>query len=128
MVFSLVTHAAGIMGMPRRVYSASFQGSPVAAQWESMTAISAVGGVILYVSSLFYLIVLVGTAWKGRKIEPPPIEFALSLDGTPERRGLWDRFPLWTMIAVVMIVAAYALPIWHLVTMERFGSLPYKPF
>ncbi len=128
MVFSLVTHVAGIMGMPRRVYSASFQGSPIASQWESMTAISAVGGVILYVSSLFYLIVLIGTAWKGRKIEPPPIEFALSLDGTPERRGLWDRFPLWTTVAVVMIIAAYALPIWHLVTMERFGSLPYKPF
>ena len=128
MVFSLVTHVAGIMGMPRRVYSANFQGSEIAAQWETMTAISGVGGVILYVSSLFYLIVLIGTAWKGRKIDPPPIEFAQSLDGVPERRGIWDRFPLWTTVAVVMIVAAYALPIWHLLSMERFGSLPYKPF
>jgi cytochrome c oxidase subunit 1 len=128
MLFSLVTHAAGILGMPRRIYSADYQGSPVAAQWESMTAISAVGGVILYISSIFFLVVLIGTAWKGRKIEPPPIEFALSLDGTPERRGLWDRFPLWTTVAVVMIVAAYAMPIWNLLSMERFGSLPFKPF
>jgi len=35
---------------------------------------------------------------------------------------------LWTVVAVVMIAVAYAYPIYHLLTMERFGSPGFMPY
>ncbi len=129
LLFGVVNHITGVMGMPRRVYSAAFQGAEQALAWESMTAMSAVGGIVLFVSSGMYLLVLIGTMLWGRPLESPrPIELAEPLGGAPERTGLWDRFGLWTVAAIALIVIAYALPLEHLLSMERFGSRPFKPF
>lgn len=127
-LFGVVNHVTGIMGMPRRVYSAAYMGSEIAARWQSLTLLSAVGGVILFASSLLFLVVAIGTVAWGEKQDPEPIRFALPLGPPPETRGLWDRIGLWTAIAIVLIAIAYGPPIAHLVGMERFGALPYKPF
>jgi len=42
--------------------------------------------------------------------------------------GLWDRFGMWTVTAVVLVVVAYAYPILHLLSHPRFGSKPFQPF
>jgi cytochrome c oxidase subunit 1 len=132
MMFSLSTHIAGMMGMPRRIFAGDYQGAPAAAQWQGLTALSAVGGVVLFVSSLCFLAVVVGTAFWGRRITPPPIVFATPLAaGTGEaveRRSVWDRFGLWTAVAVALVVVAYAYPICHLYMMHRYGSIGYTPF
>lgn len=121
MMFSLANHITGLMGMPRRVYSATYQGAPQAAQWQSLTFLSAVGGIVLFISSLFYVIVVVKTVLYGKKVENHPIEFAKPLEA-PRESGLWDRFGLWTAVAVVLIVAAYGYPLYELYTMQRFPS------
>ncbi len=46
----------------------------------------------------------------------------------PERRDLWDRFGLWTLVAIALLVISYAVPIYHLYTMHRYGSIGYPPF
>lgn len=127
-LFAVVNHVTGIMGMPRRVFSGQFQGSPVAEQWQGLTILSAHGGIVLFVSSFFFVAVILGTLMVGKKIEPPSFDFAIPVEGQPEEAGLWDRFGLWTIIAVVLIIMAYAYPILHLYGMERFGSVGFKPF
>jgi hypothetical protein len=42
--------------------------------------------------------------------------------------GIWDRFGLWTVVAIVMVALAYAYPLLTLLGMERFGSPPQQPF
>ena len=71
---------------------------------------------------------MIATAFWGRRIAPPPIELAVPLSAPATTRGVWDRFGLWAAIAVVLIVAAYAYPIYHLYAMHRFGSVGYQPF
>lgn len=41
---------------------------------------------------------------------------------------VWDRIGMWTVIAAVLVIIAYAYPIWELLSMERFGSPGFKPF
>ena len=41
---------------------------------------------------------------------------------------MWDRFGLWTAVAVVLIILAYAQPLYHLHTMARFPSRGFSPF
>jgi cytochrome c oxidase subunit 1 len=128
MMFSLTNHVTGLQGMPRRLFETTYQGAAVARQWQGLTTLSAVGGVVLFLSSLCFLAVVVATAFWGRRIEPPPIELAVPLEPPPAARNVWDRFGLWTAVALVLIVAGYAYPLYHLYAMHRFGSIGYQPF
>jgi cytochrome c oxidase subunit 1 len=126
MLFSTSYHIAGLRGLPRRVYSGALTGE-YGAPWETLTQIAAVGGVLLFLSALSFVTVVVATWLGGRRIEPPPFEFATPLRpvGPP---GLWDRFGLWTIVAVMLVAVAYAYPLLTLLAHPRFGSPAFQPF
>lgn len=128
MTFSIVNHATGLMGMPRRVYDASYGGHPIAQAWQAWTGLSALGGVILFVSAMSFVLVMVATGLSRERREAEPILYAEPLEPLPRHRPVWDRFGLWTVIAVLMVIAAYAYPLWSLISMERFGSPGWQPF
>lgn len=128
LLFSFTTHITGLMGMPRRIFNGAYLGAPQARQWELLSYVSGVGGVVLTISSAFFLLVVLGTLAGERMKNPPEIEFALPLEAPPERSNVWDRFGLWAAIAVVLILLAYAYPMYHLFGMHRFGSPGFKPF
>ena len=131
MPFSISSHITGLMGQPRRVFSSSYFGDEVASSWQFLTTVSAAGGVVLFVSSLMFLAVVFTTwAWGTAESDEAALEvrFARSLDPLPALRTVWDRVGLWAFVAVLLIIGAYAKPIWDLLTMERYGSLPFTPF
>ena len=71
MLFAVVNHWTGILGMPRRVYSAKYLGSAVAESWQAWTQVTALGGIVLFASSLCFLAVVIGTALFGKNIDAP---------------------------------------------------------
>lgn len=127
-LFGIVNHVTGIMGMPRRIYEAGYLGAEAAARWSEWTAVSAVGGVVLFVSATLYVVVVVGTWFWGKRGEAPAVEYADTVEPADGQSRLWDRLPLWTVLAVVLIAIAYVYPVGHLLGMERFGSPGFKPF
>ena len=127
-LFGVVNHITGILGMPRRVYSATYDGAPQAQAWEGWTALSALGGILLFLSSALFLAVLLGSVISGRRLKPRKLAFAEPLEPTGGHRGIWDRFGLWAAIAVLLVIAGYWGPLSHLFSLERFGSLPFQPF
>jgi cytochrome c oxidase subunit 1 len=126
-LFSFSNHITGLMGMPRRVYDASYGDHPAALSWHWLTHVSAVGGLVLFASAAFFMMVMVGTALAGAKRSAEPIVWAEPLDGPPARRGIFDRFGLWAVVAVVLVVIAYAMPLWNHLHMQRFGSPGFAP-
>ncbi len=127
LLFSISNHTTGLMGMPRRVYEASYDGAPAAAAWEGLTGISAIGGIILAVSAGFFVLVMLGTALAGKRREPEPLAWAEPLHPVG-KAGLLDRFGVWTLVAAALVVIAYAIPLWNHLRMERFGSPGFTPF
>jgi hypothetical protein len=91
------------------------------------TRVAAVGAALLFLSVAMYVTVAVATRLRGRRIEPPPIEFAVPLV-EPTRERVWDHLGAWTVVAVLLIALAYAYPIYHLLAQQRFGSPPQTPF
>jgi cytochrome c oxidase subunit 1 len=125
LLFSIPTHITGVMGMPRRVYDASYGGHPTAQSWTTLTDVSAVGGLLLFVSALFFVLVVLFTVL-GHDRNVKTIEFAESLDSP--RQTIFDRVGLWTVAAIVLIAIAYGPPIWNHLHMLRYGSPGFSPF
>jgi cytochrome c oxidase subunit 1 len=127
-LFSLANHITGLQGMPRRVFDPNYLGAAAAGDWRALTGISAVGGLLLFVSASFFLLVMLGTVLAGKRTAPQGVTFAEPVEGVPTTRGVWDRFGLWVTVAIVLVVAAYAIPLAQHLHMERFGSAGFKPF
>jgi cytochrome c oxidase subunit 1 len=125
-LFSASYHMAGMRGLPRRVYSASLTGEQGAA-WHDLTVVAAVGGIVLFASALAYVIVVVATWTTGRRVDAPAFEFATPL--RPETTSsVWDRLGMWTAVAALLVVVAYAYPLMQLLSQPRYGSPGFQPF
>jgi len=124
-LFSTSYHIAGLRGLPRRVYSAALNGD-YGAQWHTLTVVAAVGGSILFLSAMSFVVVVLATWVGGKRIEPPAIEFAVPLK--PAVASVWDRYGLWTVVAIALVAIAYAYPLITLYMHPRFGSPGFKPF
>jgi cytochrome c oxidase subunit 1 len=128
MLFSMSNHITGLMGMPRRIYESSYGGSAVAQSWESLTLVSAIGGLVLFVSATFFLLVMLSTVLAGKRNEDADIEFAEPVDGPATYAGWLDRFWPWFAVAVILVIIAYAYPLMTHFQLERFGSPGFQPF
>jgi cytochrome c oxidase subunit 1 len=129
-LFSFTGHITGLMGLPRRLFETGYGGAEQAKVWEGLTTTSALGGLLLHVSTAFFMLVMLGTLLAGRRREPAPIEWAEALH-TREggfRETIWDRLGLWFVLAVILVLIGYAVPLWDLFQLERFGSGGFKPF
>ena len=126
--FSIPSHIAGLMGMPRRVYTGEFQGVEAAQAWIPLVNLSAVGGMILFVSAMCYVGVVVGSMLVSPVTAREPFEYAEVMPSSAPASPLWDRFGLWAAVAVLLIALAYGPPLYHLHTMTRFPSQGFSPF
>ena len=127
LLFSIPTHASGMLGMPRRVFDPSYGGHPVAVSWRWLTDISAVGGIVLFASALFFVLVMIFTMF-GVRVPSAELEFADPLEPPGTKGAMFDRLGVLALVAVVLVLVAYGYPIWHHLQMPRFGSPGYSPF
>jgi cytochrome c oxidase subunit 1 len=127
MFFSIPNHIAGLLGMPRRIYTGEFQGVEAAQAWIPFTNLSALGGVVLFVSAMCYVGTIVATMLTSPEGARQPIEYAEPMSTHPAP-PLWDRFGFWTVVAVAVIAIAYARPLYDLHTMAWYGSRGFSPF
>ncbi len=129
-IFSFTSHITGLMGLPRRVFSTNYGGATQAQPWQGLTELSAVGGIVLFASAGFFVLVMLGTLLAGQRKEQAPIEWAESLGASAEGQKplIWDRLGLFLAIAVVLVIIAYAIPLYDIFQLQRFGSPGFKPF
>jgi cytochrome c oxidase subunit 1 len=95
--------------------------------WHWLTNLSAVGGIVLFASALFFVLVMLFTLFAPR-VPDQPLEFSEPLEDPGTTGAFLDRLGILTALAVILIVVAYAYPIWQHLQMERFGSPGFSPF
>ena len=126
--FSLPNHITGLMGLPRRVYDATYAGAPQAQMWSELTAISAAGGIIVFTSALCFVLSIGKTLVRAPNEATQPLFWAEPLETEDANLTMWDRLGRWWAVAVVLVIVAYAIPLLDLFRMARFGSPGFKPF
>ena len=126
--FSLPNHITGLMGLPRRVYDATYGGAPQAQMWSELTAISAAGGIIVFTSALCFVLSIGKTLLRKPSGAEEALVWAEPLEHDDARLTMWDSLGRWWILAVVLVIIAYAIPLMDIFRMTRFGSPGFKPF
>ncbi|MFP8889830.1 b(o/a)3-type cytochrome-c oxidase subunit 1 [Natrialbaceae archaeon A-CW2] len=115
-------HRGGLLGMPRRTAEpeyAGFQFETAIGTVGELNAQIALGGVLLTLSTLLFIVNMSITALNDRDDDLPSNTIPEPLSGPNEAPLVLDNLKLWTAIAVVLVIFAYSLPLGSII--ERGG-------
>jgi len=119
LIFSVALHELGLRGMPRRTMIS--QASYFQPEWQSLLPWVAVGGTLLFISGILYLLNLLLTVTAGRASAPAVPEFAESAAAPEEGPAFLDRLRPWVVMAAVLLVIAYGPTLTRLVVTGQFN-------
>ena len=112
-------HRQGLIGVPRRTAEPEYRGFEYDVAVGSMGELNmqvAIGGTLLFVSTVLFLVV-VGMTLLGSKTDG--IEdngYADTLSGPEDSPRVLDNLKLWMLIAVVLVILAYSLPLGSIIS------------
>ncbi len=107
-------HRQGLLGVPRRTAEPQYSGfefETVVGSMGELNAQVAIGGTLLFVSLLLFLVVVVMTLLGSRSDDIPANGYADTLSGPEDAPLVLDNLKLWAGIAVLLVVLAYFLPL-----------------
>jgi cytochrome c oxidase subunit 1 len=124
LIFSTTLHELGLRGMPRRTMIS--QASYFQPEWSALLPWVGVGGTLLFVSGILYLLNLFLTVTLSRAPAPPVPEFAVSASPPEDGPALLNRLRPWVITAVIFLVVAYGPTLARLVATSRLNAPGFR--
>ncbi|WP_336003347.1 b(o/a)3-type cytochrome-c oxidase subunit 1 [Halorientalis halophila] len=119
MVFmSAAMHRGGLAGIPRRTAEPQYSQiafETVAGSVGNLRLQMAFGGVLLFVSALLFLVNVGLTAMNNKPARGLDAALPPALSGPEQSPTILDNLKLWALIAVVLVILAYSLPLYSIV-------------
>jgi cytochrome c oxidase subunit 1 len=112
MVTTFPWHWVGILGMPRRMAYFDYTNPALAADAFSVT-LSAVGGLILVVSGILFLVVL-SRGQTANRVESGPYRFSTAVHPPITVPAALNGYGLWVALMIGLTVTNYGYPILQL--------------
>ena len=127
-IFSNAMHVLGLLGAPRR--TALGTAPYVPDEWNGHLLRVSIGGAILLVSVIMYVVTMIRTAAQKERVAvgaEVQIPIAESLRD-PQLTPLWlDTWKPWIIGTVLLIVLAYGPQLWEQITNASFSSPGFSP-
>jgi len=125
-LMSNAMHRAGLAGVPRRTAEPQYQQfdfAPVLGSMPEMRLQIAIGGTLLTLGALMFVLVMVGTwlAERGRGRLRVDSHLPEPISGASDSPRVLDNVKLWFLIAVVLVAIAYGFPIYSMVADGAFN-------
>ena len=109
---SVAMHVAGIFGSPRRTSDVTYFGAAGAATWHPEMVLAAIGGVLVFIAVVMFLIVALGTYFVNEKAsERATFAFAQVEDGGMPTPAFLNHIGRWSTVALALAVVAYVGPL-----------------
>ena len=121
MVLTMPWHWVGLLGMPRRMAYFDYTDPALHPQAWTVTA-SAIGGLLLVVSALLFVVIL-ATHRRATDASPAPWRFSTAVHPSARVPIALNGFGLWLALMIGLTVINYGFPIWQLATLEQ-ASVP----
>jgi len=121
LLMSISMHIAGLLGSPRRTSDVTYFGAAGAQSWHVEMVFAAIGGALLFVSVLMFVVVAVGTRLRDEQAEEKPVfAFAPVEADAMDAPPAFDLLGRWAALAVVLAVLAYAGPMYDQISQPHF--------
>jgi cytochrome c oxidase subunit 1 len=124
LIFSTALHELGLRGMPRRTMIS--QASYFQPEWSALLPWVGVGGTLLFVSGILYLLNLLLTVTVSRAPAPAVPEFAIAAAPPEDGPAILNRLRPWVITAVVFLVVAYGPTLARLVATSRLNAPGFR--
>jgi cytochrome c oxidase subunit 1 len=128
LVFSNAMHTVGLLGAPRRVPLGLAPYVP--SEWSGHLWRVGIGGTIMYVGLMLYVVVVLVTALRRKKfaegegVEIPVAESRRDVQATP----LWlDRWVPWLTATAILVLLAYGPQLYEQLTNAQLNSPSFPP-
>jgi cytochrome c oxidase subunit I len=120
-IMSTAMHWVGLLGSPRRTSDVSYAGAAAVAQWHPYMIAAALGGTIIALGVLMFVVVATMTFFQNVK-DPNPVSFTFapvdeSAGPTP---AALDKLGRWALIAIVLALVSYAGPVATLLSLHSY--------
>jgi cytochrome c oxidase subunit 1 len=123
-VLTLPWHALGLLGQPRRISSTPYD-SPLVAAWDPHEAAMIVGGLILLLSAVLFVLNLLLSHLTPKQEPARGNEWAVAIHQPLSVPKPMNGYALWNGILAVWMIVAYGIPITQLLILDAPGSLPW---
>ncbi len=119
LIFSTVLHELGLRGMPRRTMIS--QAAYFQPEWKALLPWVGVGGTLLFISGILYLLNLLLTVTVSRAPAAAVPDFAVAAAPAEEGPAVLNRLRPWVVVAAVMLVIAYGPTLARLVATSQLN-------
>lgn len=125
LVLTLPWHVLGILGQPRRISSTPY-GIDLVDRWGPYEVAMLIGGIILMVSAVMFIVVLVRTHMNSERNDDPITHYAEALHPPLHMPKLLNGLGFWTLVVTLYMVVSYGYPILQFFLMETHGTFPWS--
>lgn len=115
-------HISGLLGDPRRTAYTTYNDSPEAAAWIPYHIVMGVGGTILFIGVILMAVNVVMLLRAPRSVEAEEYPIGEVMEGSEKTPLYLERWGLWISIAVVLVLVAYTIPLYGMITNPVPGS------
>jgi len=121
LVMSFSMHWAGILGAPRRTSDVSYFGAAGAATWHGQMVAAALGGSLIAIGVLLFVVVATATFLQNKREEDnPELAFARVEDAAAPVPPVLDKLGTWAALAIVLAFIAYVGPVTQQLTAHSY--------
>ncbi|MCB1772397.1 MAG: cbb3-type cytochrome c oxidase subunit I, partial [Gammaproteobacteria bacterium] len=124
LVLTMPWHVLGLLGQPRRISSAPYD-SPLVEQWDPHEFAMLVGGAILVVSALLFVLNLLLSHVTRKADHVSDDDWAVAVYPPMSVPRPMNGYALWNGIVAVWMIVAYGIPIAQLLILDAPGSLTW---
>ncbi|MFN0070293.1 MAG: b(o/a)3-type cytochrome-c oxidase subunit 1 [Chloroflexota bacterium] len=124
-IFSNVLHRLGLLDMPRR--TAIGEAPYVLDAWRPLLPFVALGGTLLFISGMFWVVIVTYTALKGApQTSDVEVPFCEAQDTAEHAPRALDHWRPWLAIATLLILIAYVPVLFHLLATTGLSSPGFR--
>jgi cytochrome c oxidase subunit 1 len=124
LVLTFPWHVVGVMGMPRRMAYFDYANPEIAPQAITVT-LSTIGGLLLVISGLLFLLVLAG-GHRSAQVALPEFRFSQPVHAVGRVPAALNGYALWLALMIGLSVVNYGYPIGQLIGLKE-TSVPAVP-
>jgi len=118
-------HILGMLGQPRRIGSPPY-GEEITAPWATTELFMFLGGVILFISAVLFVLNLLFSHFTRKAAVAPQMEYAESFRPVLKLPKLLNGFGFWVGVITVYMIASYGYPIIQFFLIDTQGAFPWS--